>query len=902
MILLGASSLGENSTFLSHKFSKINLPKERKMLELKNGVKVYLEKNSSSPVVAIQIWAQAGSGSEKDEQAGIAHLIEHMSFRGSEHYPSGEVARRIEELGGALNAFTSIDFTVYHTVISRRFFSAGLEALSALVLHPLFLPEELEREREVVLEEIRREEDNPRVRLYHQLFSLAYQTHPYRRPVIGYQEQVAGFTSKDLKEFWSCYYQPKNLRVVIVGDIELGGAQRLVKKIFKKVEPGSSCPEQKPEEISEPEQKKLRLKLSPEKLEQSYVYLGWKIPGFGHPDMPALDLLAVILGQGESSRLVEQVRDKTKLVNQVWAYAYTPRGPGLFIIGTSLEPARLIDGVGEIIAQLQALKTFGIEDWELERAKRQIESDAIYSRETMEGRARRLGFFISLTEDPDYEEKYLKAIEQTSKEDIIRCAKKYLKSSNLSLAGIVPENRFKPSLEQELEKAIFQAERKKPAPLEKQKPPYISAPLYPFPRVDKAKMVSEPKRFVLKNGVRLLVRENHYVPLVSVRAGFLGGVRFEDEATNGVFNLIAEMLTEGTEQMSGQEIHRQIESLAGSLAGFSGRNSFGLTMTVPSANFERALEIFAQVLTEPSFPEQELERIRYLVLGAIRREKDQPRILVNRLFLKTLYQHHPYRFNPLGNEESLARLKRGDLQEFYQRFAGPENLVIAVSGDIDPNYLKVKLEELFTSWKIKKEKITPPSPEPELAKSRITQVKQKTAQAHIMLGWLGTTLSSPDQPAVEVLSEILSGMSGRLFIHLRDEQSLAYELSAYHLDGLEPGFIAGYIGCAPEKAEQAVRGLKQEFDRLKKELVAKEELERAKNSLIGNYEIELQSNLTVATHIFFDELYGLGFGHWQRYSERIQSVSAKQIQEVARRYIKPVYALAVISPKPISLR
>lgn len=870
-----------------------------KVLKLKNGTRAVIEENHSAPVVAVQIWIKAGSADETDDLAGAAHLIEHMIFKGSEKFGVGEMARQVESRGGEINAYTTNDYTVYHITISSRFLELAMDLLSDSVLHPKFDPEELYNEREVVLEEIRRQGDNPGIRVYHQLIALAYQVYPYRRPVIGFQKTVGQFEQEHLLRFFNCYYDPNNIIVVLAGDLDEKSAVSFLNKYFgKEKEKAAECPKPSARSVLEPEATELKISLSPDKLERAYVNLAWKIPRFGDPDMAGLDLLAIILGQGESSRLTESIRDQKKLVDQIWAYSDTPVGPGVLLIGMTLDSGKLLLAGEEIIHQINRIKEYGVFDWELERAKRQLESDSIFTRETMAGRARRIGYFAYLAQNPAYEKIYLDQMIKVDSKEIQRLARKYLSPSRLTLAGLIPEKEFKPELEPQLLKAIQSQDAKKPEPAVAEKPPGISsARLWPIPGTGaKTSPVSEPKRYVLKNGVRLLVRENHYVPLVSVRAGFPGGVRFEDPANNGIFNFIAEMLTEGTKNLGAIEIHRRIESLAGAISGFAGKNSFGASMTIPSPNFDQGFSLFSDLILNPGFPQGDVNRIKMLILAGLKREQDQPRIMVRNLFLETLYAQHPYRLNPLGTEETVKKISRASLLETYQRFAHPENLVIAISGDVDAEKVKARVEELFGNWQSAPAQISLPGPEPEFGEPRIKETERKAVQTQIMLGWLGTTVSAADQPGLEVLSEVLGGMSGRLFIELREKRSLAYEVSAYHLEGIETGYLAGYIGCAPEKKEEAVSGMRQEFEKLKQERISEDELVRAKNSLIGTYEIDLQSNLSVAGHLFFDELMGLGFGHWQKYQERIEQVSAEQIQELANKYISPGYALVVLNP------
>ena len=903
LLAMGISGAGvaqkKASVFNLGQKGKLQKAENMKTMKLKNGVQALILENHSAPVVALQVWVKAGSADETDSLSGVAHLIEHMMFKGSEKFPSGELSSRIEAKGGQLNAFTTNDFTVYHVTISSRFFETGMELFSDAIFNPKFDQDELEREREVVLEEIRRQEDNPSSRLYNQLIKLAYKSYPYRRPVIGYQETVSGFERGQLMRFFNCEYKPENMIVVLVGDFDAGQATAAVKKYFSIEKPKEQCTEFNQRKIAEPEQKSIQIQLAASPVARAYIYLAYPVPAFGDQDMAALDILATILGQGESSRLVESVRNQKKLVDEIYAYSFTPAGPGMMMIGASLDPKNLIPASSEIISQVQRIKQDGVLDWELDRAKRQIESDAIYSRETVDGNARRVGFFSAIIDDPGYEKKYLDAVEKITTADIKKAAEKYLAVSRLSFAGMMPQKSMAADSESKLKIALL-GEVTKPvaATIPVAKPAVNSNRLWPIASPSAgAKMVSEPVEFRLSNGIRVIVRENHYTPLVSVRAGFPGGIRFETEADNGAYNLIAEMFTEGAKGMSASEIHCQTDSLAASIAGFSGRNSFGLTLTVPSPNFEPSMELFAKLLSSPEFPSQDFERIRGLTVASLKREQDQPRKLVSNLFSKTLFSRHPYRFNPLGSEQSLIGLKREDLVNIYQNSAAAQDLVIAVSGDVNADVVKAMLERLFAGFRPGGSSMAAPAPEPSFNQPRTNELSRDGAQSQIMYGWLGTTLSASDQPSVEVMTEILAGMSGRLFVELRDKKSLAYEVSAFHLEGLEPGYIAGYIGCAPEKRQESLDGMIREFNRMKNEPASEDEIQRAKNSLIGGYEIDLQNNMSIATLMFFDELYNLGFGHWKNYAARISTVTWKDIQAAAAKYLTDGYALAVIHPK-----
>jgi zinc protease len=407
------------------------------------------------------------------------------------------------------------------------------------------------------------------------------------------------------------------------------------------------------------------------------------------------------------------------------------------------------------------------------------------------------------------------------------------------------------------------------------------------------------KKAVLGNGITVLIKQNHSVPLFAARAAFLGGVRFEGEKDNGVSNFLSEMFTRGTKSRSAEDIAREIESIAGEVSGFSGRNSFGVTVESLSRNFDQAIDIFADVIINPSFDPEEIERARRDILSAINRQGDNLLRTTINLFLSTLYRDNPYRFDVLGTKETISDMTRDDLINFYQKYVRPENMVISVVGNVDENRVLSMLESYF--GEMGKGRFSPPQVQPESPPNRIrtAEVEQKDkAQTHIILGFLAPTLKDPDQYPFEVLNAILSGQGGRLFLELRDKRSLAYTVTSFFTPGLEPGFFGVYIGCAPEKQEEAIQGIKEQLALVLENGVTDGELKRAQNYLVGNFEIGLQQNSAQAAKIAFDELYGLGWDEYKRYPEEIYSVTKDDIQRVARKYIDlDKYTLAIVKPE-----
>jgi zinc protease len=429
----------------------------------------------------------------------------------------------------------------------------------------------------------------------------------------------------------------------------------------------------------------------------------------------------------------------------------------------------------------------------------------------------------------------------------------------------------------------------------------------PFPSVMDRARLREPEgerreeptlsKTVLDNGVRLIVKENRSNPIVTLQASFLGGVRFEKEAQNGINQLMAVMVTKGTERQTSLEIAKRVERMAGSLIGFSGYNSFGVTFTFLSHHFDEAFSLFAEIIRQPSFDKEEMEKRRRLILAAIRQQEDDLDRTVFKLFRKTLFEKHPYRMDTLGTIDSIQRLTQKDLKEYYGRIVVPENMVLTVVGDVETKQVISSAKKGFGD--LKRGSFSPPTVQQEGLPQQIrrSEIYRRKEQAHFVLGFLGTTLQSQDRYTLEVLDAALSGMGGRLFYTLRDQESLAYALSFMASPNLDPGFIGVYMATHPDKFETATQGVLRELKKVRKEGLTEEEVERAKRYLVGNFEIGFQTNGAQANQMSLDELYGLGHNHYQKYPQEILKVTREDVHRVAKQYLNlEAYAIAIIRP------
>jgi zinc protease len=382
-----------------------------------------------------------------------------------------------------------------------------------------------------------------------------------------------------------------------------------------------------------------------------------------------------------------------------------------------------------------------------------------------------------------------------------------------------------------------------------------------------------------------------------VRAAFLGGLLSEREDTAGLTGFLTSMWLRGTQQRSYADFARSVENLAAEIDGFAGRSSLGLTLEVPSAQLDPALELFTEVLLRPGFDRLEIEHERHDTLAALTRREDRLGERAFDLFLHSLYPTHPYRFPVLGAKASVRRIDRTALESHHAHYVRATNCVVAVAGDVDPDAVAARFSALLADLPggaFVRPQHVPDEPPRE---PREAVLRKRREQAHLVIGFPGLTVHDEDRHALEIVSQLLAGQGGRLFLELRDRRSLAYSVTAMNVEGADPGFFAVYIGTAPEKLELAKQGMLEELERIVSSPPTEDELRRAQHYLAGNFAIDLQRSSARAAHAAQDALFGLGPDAHLRYADEIHAVTKEDVLRVAKRVIDlRAYVLAVVKP------
>jgi len=802
------------------------------MFSFENGLQTMFEKRDNTGVVAAQIWVKVGSKYEDKKVAGITHFIEHLIFKGTEKLKGNAFATRIESLGGSVNAFTSYDNTVYHIIIPKKAFEEGLDLLIESVKNPAFPGDEIEKERKVVLEEIKMGEDDPQRKLFNALFSISYQGHPYGRPVIGFNETVKGITRADILDYYKAHYTPDNMTVVIVGDFD----EEKTKEIIRKTLGGKKgkAPQGSSVENTATKQEDANVRVIEKDVRENYLAFSYPIPQISHKDIPALEVLGTILADGDSSRLVESLKREKGIVTNIASYIFSPKESGLFVIYATFGAGEYDPIVREIDGELEKIKSGKISDWEMEKAKNMIKASYVYSEETVQGKAQRIGNFQTLTGDPFFLDKFLKGIDQVTKTDVKEVFEKYLSGKDRKIIFLKPKQK------------------------------------------------ANPYTLELPNGMKCVVNKNKVAPSFSFRMGFVGGLKEEPQGKNGTFNLLSRMLLKGTKGKDASAIAREIDFLAGDMNPYNGRNLFGLSGKFLKKDLRQALALLKEILTETALKNEELTKVKEETLSDIRQRDDDPVGYTFKRFNEVFYKGHPYSKDPMGTEKDVEGIGVDELKTFYKRFITPSHAVIAISGDIDEKEVFPLIKELFTDWKGEVNTIAEQRPS---ATIQNVAIEKEIMQTHMIFGFLGPGLIDEDRYAAEVLDAVLSGMGGRIHKVLREENPYAYAVTFFNQQAYEVSAMGIYIGTDPGHVKDVERLSRAEIENIIQKGFTDKEIENGKNYLIGNHYINMQSNGSIATSMCFDTMYGMKPGFFKEYPSRIEKVTKEDVNRVARKYL-----------------
>jgi zinc protease len=844
-----------------------SLPSGVTLTTLENGLVIIVREDHSAPVVSAQAWAMTGSIHEgKWLGSGLSHVLEHMLFKGTTTRPGSRIDQEVQEAGGYMNAYTSFDRTVYHIDVPNTGGTVAIDILCDIMQHASLPPDDLAKELDVIRREMDMGQDDPGRRSGRRLFETAFTRSPYRFTVIGYLDIFNELKPEDILTYYEEKYAPNNVFFVVAGDVKTDEVIAQIKAAYAQSKSRALPPSFL---TPEPKQTAPREIIEEAPIELGHMHFAWHIPELRHADVPILDVLAVLLGSGRSSRLYQQVRERQGVVHHADAWTYNPGSAGLFGMSAMVDADKFSAARDAMLAEIEKIKSSSVSSEEVQKAVKQFISATLSSRKTMEGQANDLGSNWLAANNLTFSERYLAAVKRIVPADVQRVAREYLTVENRTLYALLP-NGTTP-------KISTAVETNSDSPIQK---------------------------FELLNGLRLLVKENHRLPFVQFRTAFQGGVLAETAENNGITQLLAKMLLKGTTTRDAEKIATEIESVGGGIDSYGGNNSFGVNAEVLSSDFATGLNLLADVLQNPTFPADPLEREREVQIASISAQKDNLLKSASNAMRRTLFGNTGYGLDTLGTEETITKLQAADLKAFQYKLIAPNNCVLAIFGDVKASEVKAAVEKVFANWKgtpgtVPASSSLSNSKHAETvlgAPKRVEEIRDKK-QAVIVIGFAATTVHDDDRYALDLLQEACSDLGSRLFLRVREKLGLAYYVGAQHFPGLAPGYFAFYAGTEPTKAGLVEKEFLAEAELLRTEGLTAEELQRAKAKIIGSKKIARQDLGSLASLTALDELYGLGYQRTELDDAKFEAVTLEQVKAVAQKYLKSdAFVVSVVKP------
>ncbi|MCC6150846.1 MAG: insulinase family protein [Planctomycetes bacterium] len=850
---------------------------DAKEFTLENGLKVVVVNRPGVPVVSTYVWYAAGACDETPQKTGMAHFLEHMMFKGSSQYKKGDIDAVTSRNGGSNNAFTSNDYTAYYIDLPK---SRYLEALKieADRMRRLTLDQaEFDAEKKVVQSETDISNDDPNdqlwIRLYGELFGAS---HPYAHPVLGWRQDIEDITRSDMRAFYDRHYFPNHATLILSGDITLEEAKPEVERLFAGLQRGPEPNRPKAEPMAFKGRKSFEVKS-----EGDVVTLVRAWPGVtsGHNDEAALDVLGMILGDGVTSRLYRELVDESGLCNDAGAGNSTQMLGGMFYVYSEL-PA---DGERESVllgieAAIARLVKDGIKPAEIERAKRRVVAQSVFGQESSSNIAQMLGSAQVVNGDWRAALKYPARVKAVVADDVLRVARQYLGSGNHVSGWLVPE------LSKPDEGAKASDAKPQPLPIE---------------------------RYVLENGLTILLYPRSGLPIVSVNASVRAGRATEPLSKTGIANFAGSLLDTGTATRSKLQIAEAIEGVGGQLSLGSG----GGSLRVLSENTALGLDLLSDCMLNPAFQRAEIELARKQLLASIESSKDDPGSFARDAANAWLYgADTPFGRPAQGTAETIKGITREDLAAWHQKWFRPDNCIIAVVGDFKSKELLQLVKDRFGGWKKPQEPLAHPvfefkpggklngeqkvafgsfdASKVDASKKRICVDHPEKKQVVVRLMGMGIRRDNPDYFPLLVMDNILgtsSGFADRFSKKLRDELGLAYSTYANMTSsaGYYEGAFLGYIGTRPENVELALRVMYQLIDEIRTAPVSDKELRDAKDFLKGSFVFGLETTGQLAGLMVEVERYKLGADYLVKYAENVEAVAGADILRVARKYLVP---------------
>ncbi len=846
---------------------------------LDNGLRLVVHEDNKAPIVAVNVWYHVGSKNEKRGKTGFAHLFEHLMFNGTENYDD-EYFKPFELVGATnMNGTTNFDRTNYFQNVPKTALDMALWMESDRMGHLLgaITQEKLDAQRGVVQNEKRQGDNQPYGKVLYSILAGVYpEGHPYATSIIGSMEDLDAASLEDVHEWFKTYYGPNNAVIVIAGDVVPEEVIEKVEHYFGDIPPGPPIAKKEKWVVKLDRDKR---EIMQDRVPQARLYKIWGGPSLTEEDNDLLNLAGDVLATGKNSRLYERLVYNDQIATSAQAGMFNNEIGGLFFSSITAQPGGDLKEVERAVnEEIDRLLKDGITEEELERVKTQRRSAFVRGLESVGGfggKSDLLAQNAVYEGDPGAYRKSMHRLEAATTEDVVAAARRWLSAGAYHLeVHPFPD----------VAAAGDGADRS-------------SVPdTATFPEVKFA----EFERAFLTNGMELIVAHRSAVPVVNIRMSLDAGYASDQFGELGTSSLAMTMLDEGTENRTALEISDELARLGARFSARSGIDSSTVGISALKENLDASLDIFADLVLNPAFPENELERLRRMRIARILQEKTQPVGLAIRIFPKLLYgEGHAYSM-PLtgsGTEESVARISRDSLVDYHRTWFRPNNATMIIVGDTSMEEMKPKLERLLRNW----EPGTTPTKNISVVGLRDTEQvylidRPGSEQSIIFAGNIAPAVGDGNELAIETMNEIIGGsFTSRINMNLREDKAWAYGAFTFLLDtkGQRP-FIA-YAPVQTDKTMESMAEVKRELvEYLGDNPATDEEIDKVKSnntlSLPGRWETAAAVLRDIGEIVTYD----LPDDYWDTYADNVRNVSAAQIAEAADAVIKPENLIWVV--------
>lgn len=845
---------------------------------LDNGLRVYLKPIPGAATVTTMVAYKVGSADEDLDNTGLSHYLEHLMFKGTDKIMPGDIDRQTLRNGGANNAYTSEDYTIYHFDFAADRWEVALE-IEADRMRNLRIDtkHEFEQEKGAVIEELKRDEDQPwdleQKRILPMLFG---KTTPYGHPVIGEREHVRAATAAIIKAHYDKWYHPNNASLIICGGFDADKTLAKVKAMFGSL-PKAKLPERKTVTAQKLE-RPARLEME-SKFEVPRLLMGYNTIDSSHPDFASLEVLQAVLTGGKTGRLYKKMVEGEEIASEVSASSYNGRYPGWFAVQVELLPGKDRAKAEKLVLdELERLRKEPITPAELKRVQQALLTDTIFARESVHGLADSIARGVT-TNDLDYLKKYLPRLLAVTAEDIRKVCEKYLAPDQRVVVWSVPKAAEKPSEE------TRQGDRETRRQGELRRHERLGAEGGAAAEFS----LKDAKRVELPNGLILLLYENRRLPLIVADASLRYVQLLEPEDKSGVAALTGMLLDEGSTKHTGPQIAEMIENVGGTLSLSSGSGS----VRALSIHHKLGLGLLLECLMQPTFPKDEFARQKQRLLAQIDDSERQPHTKAMRIFREMVYGKHPFGRPTSGKRKTVEPLTPADCVAFHKRIFAPNNIVLAIVGDFDTKAMIDEVTRLTADWK--KTDLPKPTPPAVDKPGQFTQrivTMAEAEQLNFLMGQPGIRRKNPDYYKLLVMDYVLGtgpGFTDRLSARLRDREGLAYTVSANISSsaGEEPGLFTCFIGTDAGNFAKVKAEFLEELNRIRDQPPTAEEVDDAKKYLLGSLPFQFDTGGRIAGQLLYIERHGLGFGYLDDYKKAVAAVTPADVQAVAKKYIDP---------------